>query len=258
MQLAVDVDITRSKLEELTERLVALSMDTFHSMAATHNGCQFAHGLNLCYNSNSHSHCLAGLVAQQPNMLHHPVHVSAAAVRRLCQELGWPLIDKDDARDCLQTFPAEVLQVVDANQLSYDIMFKYCHTQLSLGLSAVVDCPFARAELYDEAARIAQQVNQQKATLLLVVAVIESKISLPPNTAHTPGIFCNSMHDHCGAAHGLPAVLQCSAVVAVVDCIVGDSQLWQQRLEVRAQQQAGTSTCHKPQSWQQIQQLLQR
>jgi hypothetical protein len=48
----------------------------------------------------------------------------AAAARRLCQHLRWPLIDKDDTRDCLQALPAAALQLLNANRLSYDVMFR--------------------------------------------------------------------------------------------------------------------------------------
>jgi len=87
-----------------------------------------------------------------------------AAFRLVCQHLQWPLIDKDDARDCLQTLPAAVHPILDANQLSYDIMFSYCRTQLSLGLNVVLDCPFARVHLYDAAVAIAQQVRSCRTT----------------------------------------------------------------------------------------------
>eukprot|EP00882_Tetradesmus_deserticola_P031122 GHRQ01035180.1.p1 GENE.GHRQ01035180.1~~GHRQ01035180.1.p1 ORF type:complete len:125 (+),score=52.32 GHRQ01035180.1:325-699(+) len=36
-------------------------------------------------------------------------------------------------------------------------MFRHAARQLSLGISAVVDCPLARVELYDAAAAVAQQ-----------------------------------------------------------------------------------------------------
>lgn len=82
-------------------------------------------------------------------------------LRDVCKELQWPLIDKDDARDCLQRLPAEVRQTFDANQLSYDIMFSYCETQLQLGLSVVLDCPFARVSLYHRARELADKVRDQ-------------------------------------------------------------------------------------------------
>jgi hypothetical protein len=79
--------------------------------------------------------------------------------RAVCKQLCWPLIDKDDARDCLQHLPASALQTFDANQLSYDIMFSYCETQLQLGLCAALDCPFARVSLYQRAQEMAKQVR---------------------------------------------------------------------------------------------------
>eukprot|EP00775_Hariotina_reticulata_P008623 gene8623-8804_t len=121
--------------------------------------------------------------------------------------MQWPLIDKDDARDCLQTLPAAVLQNMDANQLSYDIMFSYCRTQLSLGLNVAVDCPFARVSLYDAAVTLAQQ-------------------------------------------HG--------AQLALIECSASNEQLWRQQLEARGQQHAATTAAHKPQTWQEMQELLQK
>lgn len=59
----------------------------------------------------------------------------------------------------MQSLPSDALQLLNANQLSYDIMFSYCRTQLSLGLSVVLDCPFARVALFDEADRLAKQVS---------------------------------------------------------------------------------------------------
>eukprot|EP00879_Flechtneria_rotunda_P022465 GHRR01023716.1.p1 GENE.GHRR01023716.1~~GHRR01023716.1.p1 ORF type:complete len:199 (+),score=56.92 GHRR01023716.1:83-679(+) len=138
----------------------------------------------------------------------HPGVGKSTLARHICKDLGWPLIDKDDAKDILQTLPAEVLQSFDANQLSYDITFSYCQTQLLLGISTVVDCPLARSQLYDQAVNIAAQ---------------------------------------------------CGAAVAVVDCIAGNEAVWQQQIEARAaQQQAALHGAHKPQTWQDIQQLLNR
>jgi hypothetical protein len=56
-------------------------------------------------------------------LLLHPINPAAAA-RQLCHQLRWPLIDKDDTRDCLQALPAAALELLDANRLSYDIMFR--------------------------------------------------------------------------------------------------------------------------------------
>jgi predicted kinase len=43
--------------------------------------------------------------------------------------------------------------------MSYEVMFQFCQTQLSLGLTVVVDCPLARPELYRRAAALAEQVR---------------------------------------------------------------------------------------------------
>jgi predicted kinase len=79
----------------------------------------------------------------------------------VCAALGWPLLDKDDAKDVLQQALPHVTtaQHIDANALSYDLMFSFAGTQLSLGLSAALDCPFARVALYERAAALAAQVG---------------------------------------------------------------------------------------------------
>lgn len=104
--------------------------------------------------------------------------------RGVCQALSWPLIDKDDARDCLQGLPPALLQAFDANQLSYDIMFSYCRTQLQLGLSTALDCPFARAALYHRALELANQV-QYSSTVLHTLPQRSSCSQLRARGCHT-------------------------------------------------------------------------
>ncbi len=87
----------------------------------------------------------------------------------MCAELGWPLLDKDDARDALQEAGAVgeadaspvpgQLSAAAANAIAYDCMFAAAATQLSLGLSVALDCPFARRSLYDRAAELAARVR---------------------------------------------------------------------------------------------------
>jgi hypothetical protein len=38
-------------------------------------------------------------------------------------------------------------------------MFRFAAAQLSVGLSAVLDCPFSRVELYDMARQLAAEVG---------------------------------------------------------------------------------------------------
>ncbi|KAI8471666.1 MAG: AAA domain-containing protein [Monoraphidium minutum] len=153
----------------------------------------------------------------------------------LARRLQWPLIDKDDARDCLQAHaeaaaaaaaaaraaaaagdpraprnaaglpgPAPA-PAADWNALSYDIMFRYAGTQLRAGLCTILDCPFSREELYRRAERLA-------------------------------------------AENG--------ARVALVDCQPSDDAAWRARLEGRGTADAGTERGHKPLSWAELQQLL--
>lgn len=78
------------------------------------------------------------------------------------------------------------------------------------------------------------------------------------------GYLTGAGHDHqsmCGdmRMRSFQCILsQCGAAVAVIDVTVSDQQLWQQRLEIRAQREAGSHTRHKPQTWQEIQQLMKR
>lgn len=168
----------------------------------------------------------------------------AVLCRAVCRELWWPLIDKDDARDCLQQLPASV----DANQLSYDIMFSYANTQLQLGLSTALDCPFARVCLYERAQGLARQVGSggQRAACSWC-AQLELR-----------GAAASGWLEHCVTAACLcaAAITQHGAVVAVVECIASDAAAWRQQLESRAAQQQ-VAEAHKPQTWEDLQQLLQ-
>lgn len=77
---------------------------------------------------------------------------------RLAGALGWPLVDKDDARSSFQHL-APAHPGIDWNALSYEVMWRVVGTQLRCGLSVVVDCPLARRPLFDRAAALAGQVR---------------------------------------------------------------------------------------------------
>ncbi|KAH7617967.1 hypothetical protein Ndes2526B_g06858 [Nannochloris sp. 'desiccata'] len=82
--------------------------------------------------------------------------------KALASKLKIPLIIKDDARDYLHHGSlSEAHPSIDWNSLSYDIMFRYLETQLSVGLSAIVDSPLARQELFNTAAILAKQYNAE-------------------------------------------------------------------------------------------------
>eukprot|EP00877_Chromochloris_zofingiensis_P006777 jgi/Chrzof1/2352/Cz11g11290.t1 len=53
-------------------------------------------------------------------------------------------------------------------------------------------------------------------------------------------------------------LLQFGASIAVVDCHAQNEELWQQRLSQRALTDRGSDAAHKPQSWQQLQDMIDR
>ncbi len=74
--------------------------------------------------------------------------------------LHWPLVDKDDSRDCfeaveeLRGLPPSVL-----NNLAYEVMFRIAAKQLRVGNSVILDCPMARVMLFEKAQTLAKQVG---------------------------------------------------------------------------------------------------
>lgn len=183
----------------------------------------------------------------------HPATGKSALARRLASTLRWPVVDKDDARDCLEASlmpvpssasanggaaaggatssggggapslapPAAAAQPTGAvvvaprvlNDLSYDIMFRVAASQLSCGLSVIVDCPLARRELYERAAALARPSG---------------------------------------------------AVVAVVECVPASEEAWREAIDTRVANAALEpavpaligSARHKPRSWEALQQLV--
>lgn len=147
----------------------------------------------------------------------HPGVGKSTIARHMARLMGFPLIDKDDARDCLG-LPATTnvrsrcesennqlgavtllpnlvllhLQFVaqkatrstkaDANALSYEIMWRYAQTQMNCGLSVIVDCPLAREELYQKGAALADEACTQPSCTLLDLhhfpALITSKLGV--------------------------------------------------------------------------------
>ena len=92
--------------------------------------------------------------------------------RHLARGLGWPIIDKDDSRDALERVASSVGTVqADWNSLSYEIMWAHVDTQLSCGLSCIVDCPLARQFLWNRAKTIADRHN----VAVMVVECIASR-----------------------------------------------------------------------------------
>ncbi len=66
----------------------------------------------------------------------HPGTGKSTLAQALARRLRWPLIDKDDVKDFTMNLP-------DGNILAYDIAWRVVETQLSLGISTVVDTPLS-------------------------------------------------------------------------------------------------------------------
>lgn len=88
----------------------------------------------------------------------HPGSGKSTLARALARQLRWPLLDKDDIKD-------HIWSLADGNDLAYAILWQMTATQLSLGLSVIVDSPLARPQLYARVSEIAQQYS---ARLLIV------------------------------------------------------------------------------------------
>ncbi|KAK9828222.1 hypothetical protein WJX74_004082 [Apatococcus lobatus] len=96
----------------------------------------------------------------------HPAVGKSAVALALAQLLRWPLVDKDDARDCFEGI-AELAEVPPGilNSLAYKIMFRTASKQLLAGNSAIVDCPLSRISLYQEASVLADKHRAQVAVV---------------------------------------------------------------------------------------------
>lgn len=84
--------------------------------------------------------------------------------RALSKQLGWPLIDKDDVKDLLDSHAPE------AGGLAYDIMFNIARRQLLQGLNVICDSPLVSSMSYQRARKITKESSTS-------LAVIECRCS---------------------------------------------------------------------------------
>lgn len=80
---------------------------------------------------------------------------------KLAAQLSWPIIDKDDIRNCFQARAVDCSSI-DWNSLSYDVLFSVTEAQLRVGLNVIVDCPWARKQLYARASQMAIKESLKK------------------------------------------------------------------------------------------------
>ena len=93
----------------------------------------------------------------------HPATGKSTLAYALARTLQWPLLDKDDIKD-------HTLGLPDANNLAYAILWQVVATQLALGVSVIVDSPFAYPVLYAQAQALA---TTHAAHLLVVETVLD-------------------------------------------------------------------------------------
>ncbi|KAL3156492.1 hypothetical protein ABBQ38_000793 [Trebouxia sp. C0009 RCD-2024] len=90
----------------------------------------------------------------------HPGSGKSTLARLIASSFGITISDKDDSRDCFQAAEEQFgsAGAWDLNAVSYQVMFRVASSQLHCGHSVVVDCPLSKAELYQQANSIAEQL----------------------------------------------------------------------------------------------------
>lgn len=87
--------------------------------------------------------------------------------RAISRRLGWPVIDKDDAKDLIDG------HCDDSATLSYSLMFNVARRQLEQGLNVICDSPLTYASLYEQARRVAREAG---ATLVVLECVCSDEV----------------------------------------------------------------------------------
>ncbi|KAL4200810.1 hypothetical protein AMTRI_Chr02g255490 [Amborella trichopoda] len=110
----------------------------------------------------------------------HPGTGKSTLACSIAAALRCPYLDKDDVRD--QTRPIEkALEICQSNNnkhddqdayatdllndVSYSVLWSIAETQLKMGLSVVIDCPLARAKLFE---RVLELASKYGARLLVI------------------------------------------------------------------------------------------
>jgi predicted kinase len=78
----------------------------------------------------------------------HPATGKSTLARAMAGRLRWPLIDKDDVKDFIADLPG-------GNGLAYEVAWRVVSTQLSLGVSVIVDTPLSDPISYETGCNLA-------------------------------------------------------------------------------------------------------
>jgi predicted kinase len=85
----------------------------------------------------------------------------------LSRELGWPLIDKDDVKDLLDSY------MQAAGPLAYEVMYNIARRQLLQGLNVICDSPLTGNISYERAQSAA---TQTQASLAIVECICSDEV----------------------------------------------------------------------------------
>jgi predicted kinase len=96
----------------------------------------------------------------------HPATGKSTLARALARRLRWPLIDKDDVKDFIADLPG-------GNGLAYEVSWRIVRTQLSLGISVIVDTPLSYPISYETGGNLAAQYDAQ---LLVVETILDEEV----------------------------------------------------------------------------------
>lgn len=89
----------------------------------------------------------------------HPGTGKSLTARSLSSKLRWPIIDKDDSRSIMHGPHFSSVDATKLNDASYQVMFRTAATQLACGMSVILDCPFAREDLFHRSKQLATKVG---------------------------------------------------------------------------------------------------
>lgn len=95
----------------------------------------------------------------------HPGTGKSTLANSIATALKFPLLDKDDVRDCTLPLQHSLVSPSLLNDLSYHAIWQIASTQLRLGLSVVVDSPLSRRAHLD---RLIQLASTHGARVLIV------------------------------------------------------------------------------------------
>ncbi|KAL4566491.1 hypothetical protein LXL04_030607 [Taraxacum kok-saghyz] len=132
----------------------------------------------------------------------HPGTGKTTLARFIAATLGCPLLDKDDIRDSTSAIEAELESHTVSkllNDLSYEVLWRMVKTQLSLGLSVVIDSPLSRKSQLDRLVELADSFDDS------LLVVVECK---PKDEAEWRRRLENRGKDGCGGSWHKPATWQ--------------------------------------------------